>query len=214
MSLQNLFGKAKNRFVSPSGYTYNSYENREDYYQNLFTERSGKVLLHWLGLKHQAILNPQVAIGFRKIEFQCSPQEIRKQLGKPRFVIANPQIADHEIYFYRFRVTHLYSVIALHFLDQQFFMANHSFRQLTQQNYQQIVEVLTAKYGLLPPPESVAIKDQCSNTVLVTNGLFLTVRYISGHPFFQERISASLHEKDKCQQRHRAKHVTFLNDFL
>ena len=214
MSIRNLFGKARNRFVPSSGYAYNSYDNREGYYQNLLTERSGEALLHWLGLKDQAVLNPRVEVNFKDINFQRSPLEVRRQLGKPRFVITNPLVADHEIHFYRFRVTHLHSVVALHFLDQQFFMANHSFRQLTAQNHQQIVEVLTTKYGLLPPPESIAIKDRSSNTVLITDGLYLTVKYISGHPLFEERIQTLLDEKNRNQQRQRAKQISSLSDFL
>ena len=214
MSIRNLFGKAKNRFVSSSSYAYNSYDNREGYYQNLLTERSGEALLHWLGLKNQAVLNSRVAVNFRNIDFQRSPQEVRRQLGKPRFIIANALVADHEVHFYRFRVTHLHSVVALHFLDQQFFMANHSFRQLTTQNHRQIVEVLTTKYGLLPPPESMAIKDRGNNTVLITDGLYLTVKYISGHPLFEERIQMLLDEKMRKQEHQRAQRISSLSDFL
>ncbi len=214
MLIRNLFGKARNRLVPSSGYAYNSYDNREGYYQNLFTERSTEALLHWLELKNQAVLNPRVAVNFRSIDFQCSPQEIRKQLGKPRFVIANALVADHEVYFYRLQVTHLHSVVALHFLDQQFFMANHSFRQLTTQNHQQVVEVLTTKYGLLPPPESIAVKDRNNNTVLITDGLYLTVKYISGHSLFEERIRTLLDEKIRKQERQRAKQISSLSDFL
>ena len=214
MSFRNLFGKAKNRSTSTSGYAYDRYDNREDYYQNLLTERSGEALLHWLALKHQAISNTRVEVSFRNIEFCCSPQQMRKQLGKPRFIIDNPTVISHEIHFYRFRISNLQSVVALHFLDKQFFMANHSFRQLTSENYQQIVEALTMKYGLLPPPESVAIKDQRSNVVLMTDGLYLTVKYISGHPSFEERIQALTDEKTQRQQRQHARQIAFLSDFL
>jgi hypothetical protein len=214
MLIRNLFGKAKNRLVPSSGYAYNSYDNREGYYQNLLTERSAESLLHWLGQKNQAVLNPRVAVNFRNAEFQRSPQEIRRQLGKPRFAITNALVANHEIYFYRFRVTHLHSVVALHFLNQQFFMANHSFRQLTPQNHRQIVEVLTTKYGLLPPPESIAVKDRGNNTVLITDGLYLTVKYISGHPLFEERIQAMLDEKIRKQEHQRAQRISSLSDFL
>lgn len=214
MSIRNLLGKAKNRFIPSSGYNYDNYDNREGYYQNLLTERSAEALLQWLGLRHQAVLNPRVEVSFRNIDFQHSPQQVRKQLGKPRFIIANELVADHEIHFYRFRVSHLQSVVALHFLNQQFFMANHSFRQLTTHHYQQIVEVLTAKYGLLPPPESVAIKDQRGNTVLMTDGLYLTVKYISGHPSFPERIGRLIDEKYQHQQRQRAQQTSSFNDFL
>ena len=93
-------------------------------------------------------------------------------------------------------------------------MASQTFRQLTPQNYQQIAEVLTAKYGLLPPPESVAVKDRQNNTVLMTDGLYLTVKYIAGHPFFQELIYKFLDEKNQYHQQVRNQRITALSDFL
>ena len=214
MSIQNLFGRVKTRFTSSSGYGYNSYDNREGYYQNLLTERSGEVLLHWLDRSNKAVVNARVTVGFRNIDFRSSPREVRNQLGKPRFVIDNSQVANHEIHFYRFRAAHLQSVAALHFLDHQFFMATHTFRHLTTRNYRQIVEVLTTKYGLLPPPESVAVKDQRGNTVLMIDGLGLIVKYISGHPSFPARIGELLEEKNRRQQQQRAQQVSLLSDFL
>lgn len=202
------------RFAASSDYGYNDYDDREGYYQNLLTERSGESLLYWSQLSSRAISNARVEVKFRDIDFQCSPREVRKQLGKPRFVIVNPLVNNHEIHFYRFQMAHLHSVAALHFLDQQFFMASQTFRQLTAQNYQQIAEVLTAKYGLLPPPESVAVRDRQNNTVLMTDGLYLTVKYVSGHPFFQERIYKFLDEKNQLHQRMRNQRISALSDFL
>ena len=214
MSIRNLFGKAKMRFASSSGYGYNDYDDREGYYQNLLTERSGEALLYWSQFYSRAIANARVKVAFRGTDFWRSPREVRRQLGRPRFVIVNPLVDNHEIHFYRFRVAHLHSVAALHFLDRRFFMASQSFRQLTAQNYQQIVEVLTAKYGLLPPPESVAVKDRQNNTVLMTEGLYLTVKYISGHPFFQERIYKFLDEKNQHHQQMHRQSISALGDFL
>ncbi len=214
MSIRNLFGKAKMRFATSSDYGYNDYDDREGYYQNLLTERSGEVLLYWSQLSSRAIANARVEVGFRDIDFRSSPRGVRRKLGKPRFVIVNPLVDNHEIHFYRFQMNHLHSVAALHFLDQRFFMASQTFRQLTAQNYQQIAEVLTTKYGLLPPPESVAVKDRENNTVLMSDGLYLTVKYISGHPFFQERIYKFLDEKNQYHQQVRNQRISALSDFL
>ncbi len=214
MLFQDLLSKARDRFTSPNNYAYNSYDNREGYYQSLLTERSGEALLHWLELKHRAVLNARVKVNFRGIDFKSNPKKVRELLGKPRFVIANARVNKHEIYFYRFRVAYLHSVAALHFLDQRFFMANHSFRRLTSQNYQQIVNVLSTKYGLLPPPECVAVKDSDSNTVLMTDSLYPTVNYVSGHPCFQEYLEGLLDEKDQRKQTQQTQQVSSLLDFL
>jgi hypothetical protein len=214
MLLQNLLGKARDRFISLNNYAYISYDNREGYYQSLLTERSAEALLHWLELRHRAVLNARVKVSFRGIDFKSSPKKMEALLGKPRFVIANARVSKHEIYFYRFRVAYLHSVAVLHFLDQRFFMANHSFRRLTTKNYQQIVDVLSMKYGLLPPPESVAVKDSDGNTVLMTNSLYPTVNYVSGDPCFQEYLEELLDKRDQRQQTQQTQQVSSLLDFL
>ncbi len=60
----------------------------------------------------------------------------------------------------------------------------------------------------------MAVKDQQNNTVLMTDGLYLTVKYISGHPFFQEQIYKFLDEKNQYHQQTRNQRISSLSDFL
>ena len=81
MSIRNLFGKAKMRLAASSDYGYNDYDDREGYYQNLLTERSGESLLYWSQLYSRAIANARVEVRFRDIEFQRSPQKYEGNSG-------------------------------------------------------------------------------------------------------------------------------------
>ena len=212
-----ILDKAKASFALPakkSGYAYNGYGDREDYYQNLLTERSAESLLHWLTLKEEAVFNPDIQLKFRDIDFRATTRDIRKQLGKPRFTIKNPQVDHHEVYFYRFRLGRLHSVAAIHFFENEFFLATHTFRQLNAQNYQQVLQVLANKYGVVSLPEDMGVKDRHGNTIVVADGLYLTVKYISGDPYFLNRITQLCEQKKQYKQRREEKSLSSINNFL
>ena len=212
-----ILGKLRSRFTSAarrSYYGYGGYGDREDYYQNLFSERSAESLTQLLTLKEEAIANARIQLTFRNIRFGATPKDAQKRLGKPRFTVKNPQLAHHEVLFYRFKIQHLHSVAALHFLEDKFFFAAHTFRHLDTGDYRRVLRVLGDKYGLLPPPEDTAIKDRDDNVVTVTDGLYFTVRYLAGHPHFLERIAQLSTERAQYLKRLEAQRLSSINDFL
>lgn len=212
-----VLGKLRSRFTSASRrsyYGYGGYGDREDYYQNLFNERDAEALTQLLTLKEEASVNPRIQLKFRNIRFGATSKEAQKQLGKPRFTLKNPQLAHHEVLFYRFKIQHLHSVAALHFLDNQFFFAAHTFRHLDTGDYRRILRVLGDKYGLLPPPENTPIKDRDDHVVSITDGLYFTVRYLAGHPHFLKRIAQLSTEKAQYLLRLEAQRLSSINDFL
>ena len=195
-------------------YGYGGYGDREDYYQNLFTDRSISSLLHWVSLKEEAVCNPHIQLAFRGIHFGASKKDMHKKLGKPRFIIQNPQLAQHEVFFYRFSINRLHSIAALHFLENEFFMASHTFKQISTKNYQRVLEALTSKYGVMLTDCETAVKDPQNHLVSVNPGLYLSVRYVSGQPHIADCLTQLLKEKESIKQLQEKKGQAIISEFL
>ena len=196
-------------------YSYGNYSDREDYYQNLFTERHPEAVLEVLQQKENAPLSTRCSsIQFKNVRFGASAREVQKQLGKPRYTIENPRIAQHEVHFYRFRVERLHSVATLHFLTNRLCLASHTFRHLDRINYQQVLAALSDKYGLEASPDKTTVKDSQGNTVSITDGLYFVVQYVSGDPYFSEHITRHSAEHQRREQLREAERLGSISDFL
>ena len=196
-------------------YGYGGYSDREDYYQNLFTERHSDTILQLLQQKDEVQLSARsLSIQFKDVRFGASTKEAQKQLGKPRYTIENPRVAQHEVHFYRFKVHRLHSVATLHFLADRLFLASHTFRHLDRPNYQQVLAALSDKYGLEATPDKTTVKDSQGNTVSIIDGLYFVVQYVSGDPFFSEHIIRHSAEQQQQEQLREAERLSSISNFL
>jgi hypothetical protein len=191
--------------------TYYYYSSKEEYYKSLFREADMKSLYVLLdkNLHPPVIANP--AIKFRDIEFGAALSDVLKKLGSPRYKINNSQgIETHQVFFYKFKMGGYRTVAQLHFLNNFFFYANYTFKDLNNANLKKIEEVLENKYFNTVEGNGLGdqvVADTDNNRLFVNKGLYLTIKYVSGNRKFHDDVIHQMQTRqEKKQQAEKRQH--------
>lgn len=197
--------------------SYKNYQNREDFYQNLFRDDTLERLSLLFQHRDSALQTDSLSISFRNISFNSDDKQIIKRLGKPRYQIDNHhKIPGHKVFFYRTGLHHFRAICQLHFLHNHFFLGKYTFRNTSQNNINSVLSVLQKKYFSSVPHNNKLsrIKDHEGNLIILEKSLHLNVCYLSGNPQYPQLIHSIAEKKRTASEQRQAKSLKALEDYL
>jgi len=197
--------------------SYKNYQNREDFYQNLFREDTLERLSRLFKNQDSAPQNNALSICFRDIPFNCEAKQIIDRLGKPRYQINNEhKISGHKVFFYRTGLYHFRAICQLHFLHDHFFLGKYTFRNTSPDNINNVLSVLQHKYfSSIPHDNKLSrIKDAEGNAIMLEKSLHLNVRYVSGNPQYPQLIQKISNKKRAASVKRQALNLKTLENYL
>ena len=204
--------------IFKTGDTYYYYSSREEYYKSIFHEADMKSLYLLVDMNVQIPVITNTKIKFREIEFGTARAEVVKILGSPRYKIINQKYSGaHQVLFYKFEMGGFRTVTQLHFLNNFFFYASYTFKDLNKTSLAKVEEVLNSKYfGNKDGKElsGLAVADTENNRLFVTKGLYLTVKYVSGNQKIHDDIVRLMHTRQEKNRHSERQQQESLLDFL
>jgi hypothetical protein len=195
---------------------YRGYYDREYFYRNLVQEVTADHLLQlWDKAPGESQHTTQTVI-FRKIAFGLSPAEVDKMLGKSRYVFKNPGIRGHAVRFYKLSLYGHRTRVQLHFLNGRFFYARYLFRECSPSFSATLFQALSEKYLTVPQTEQKKLffHDHEGNRLMAEQGLYLSIRYVSGEDDFARQLRQLQKEQNRKQDERSSRQEQVLRDLI
>jgi hypothetical protein len=217
MSIFTFIDKIFQKEAKLDSRSYRNYQNRDDFYQNLFREDTLERLSLLFQNQNSATQDNTLSVCFRNIPFNCDEKQVINRLGKPRYQIDNEdKITGHKVFFYRTGLYHFRAICQLHFLHNHFFLGKYTFRNTSPDHINNVLSVLQQKYFSSTPCDNKLsrIKDREGNAILLEKSLHLNVCYVSGNPQYPQLIQNIADQKRTASEQRQARSLKALENYL
>ncbi|MCK0131039.1 hypothetical protein MWU59_05925 [Flavobacteriaceae bacterium F08102] len=157
----------------------------------------------YLELKHQTSLKTEINCHPIPQAFPNSKKELKKVMGTPNFLIANPSNIGVEILCYKGYFEEFKSEIEFHFYRDILFYYKYTFISISETNYHQILQCVSKKYAQNKPlnPAKEYITD--GRTWLALNlGFNLDLHFFTpNHQDILDEFSTRIRKQKKEERR-------------
>ena len=172
------------------------YQERESYYRSFITEYDLDFTHHVLTEEHQAPFVTKTLISPQDIPFGATPRVVISKTGTPSFEVRDSNdLKDHKILFYHIRLLQEKVLIQFHFIEDFFYYCQLSFLAFTGKTNELLADSIRAKYGYpgnIARQDQVVIRDTCDNKIVIEQGVYLTVRYVTGDRYPREVLETQI----------------------
>ena len=182
-------------------------QTKKDYYQSRVFLRNLDQLSNIFEPTSLADEHTSVPIKFFGIDFGSSIKETVKKLGRPNFKTTEIRLFnDHQIVFYRLKISGIGSIIQLHFIQNQFFLGVTEMRTNSNKEKETIFDLMKEKFKVENSVIGKFIEDQNGNQLNMINDVVPYAVYTSADPALRKALFLSSKKPiSEIKSKHHAK---------
>ena len=155
-----------------SAIVHSKFSYQDDYYRKRLIDKYETIesLIGNLEKGKYAEKSTRKKIIFRnEFDFGLTTKEFVQKMGRPTYVVKNDNIEGHSIFLYKVVMGEIKTRCEVHFLNNSFFMANYSFRNISDEDIKWFFNIIHEKY--LDPGtnrySTMVISDRDENIILL-----------------------------------------------
>ena len=175
------------------------YQERESFYRSFINQ-------YYLDFAHQLLSQEyydtyltKTLIAPQDIQFGASPRRVVWKIGMPSFQVKDiNDFKDHKILFYRTKLLKQKVLIQFHFIGGFFYYSQLSFLTFSEKTNKILFDSVQAKYEYpsdIEKQDKSVMTDICGNKLIIEQGVYLTVSYITGDSFPREAMKSQMQQK-------------------
>jgi len=173
---------------------YRSSYSREEYYHNAVFPHDINIFIDY-----ENVLPAKRPVAFKDLDWGISTTEFIEEYGKPKFIISPERnVNGRTIFFYKGLADDHKYILQIHFIEDKYFYACNTFKDLSPKNRSIYKRVIEQKYAMenVGMSDAPAFADQNKNKVIISDSVHFNISYIAG----DEKLVRLVH-KGNCSIR-------------
>jgi len=207
-------------------YSRNAFNNekRKVYYQNkndISSVLNIMDIIEDVKLLKKNVYKAKDVISPFGIPFGSSQKVVTDVFGKPNFILSSTEIENHQVYFYKRRVTSYKYLLQIHFIDNEMvyvmnkFSTNFVYDEKELNNIgNMLIEKYTDSLNDKFISDDFSIADGDGNKIRIVTSMNLKVRYVWGNERFISKLNEQLRNDISQNVNLKKNKRSFLMSFL
>lgn len=190
-------------------------ETREDFYEarNVLSNIEGFQRL--LQPVSQGTCKTQTVIRCYGLSFGVSLKESMASLGKPNFISKKSSfLPDHQILFYKVRISQVKCILQLHFFQDQFFLGVIELRSDRKDFKNRVTDILRKKYSIPKNTWTGTLSDPYENTIEMKANMVPHIVYRFGDKRLNQQLRLQLADNTALLRKQADRELDFLLDVV